>query len=86
MQNGNTVGTGIFSMDVVHQILNASSLEEAKNLAKDAVTAIAESGKKVREENIKKAKAMIDKAKNAQNIAFGMSNFILAFQGEKVIK
>ena len=78
--------TGIFSMDVVHQILTASSLEEAKKLAKDAIVMIAESGKKVREENIKKAKAMVEKAKNAQNIAFGMSNFILAFQGEKVIK
>ena len=78
--------TGIFSMDVVHQILKAGSLEDAKNLAKEAVQAIAESGKKVREENIKKAKAMIEKAKNAENIAFGMSNFILAFQGEKVIK
>ena len=78
--------TGIFSMDVVHQILTASSLEEAKKLAKDAIVMIVESGKKVREENIKKAKAMVEKAKNAQNIAFGMSNFILAFQGEKVIK
>ena len=78
--------TGIFSMDVVHQILAASSLEEAKKLAKDAIVMIAESDKKVREENIKKAKAMVEKAKNAQNIAFGMSNFILAFQGEKVIK
>ena len=78
--------TGIFSMDVVHQILKASSLEEAKKLAKDAIAMIVESGKKIREENIKKAKAMVDKAKNVQNVAFGMSNFILAFQGEKVIK
>ena len=73
-------------MDVVHQILKVGSLEEAKKLAKDAIVMIVESGKKVREENIKKAKAMVEKAKNAQDIAFGMSNFILAFQGEKVIK
>ena len=78
--------TGIFSMDVVHQILKASSLEEAKDLAKSAVISVVESGKKIRQENVKKAHAMIDKSKDLKNIAFGMSNFILAFQGEKVIK
>lgn len=79
-------GTGIFSMDAVHKILKASSLEEAKEIAKNSIAEIAKLGKKVRQENVKKAQVMVDKAKNAENIAFGMSNFILAFQGEKVIK
>ena len=75
--------TGVFSMDVVHEILAAGSLEEAKQKAK---AVIKDCTQKIREENVKKANAMIDKAKNLQNLAFGMSNFILAFQGEKVIK
>lgn len=81
-----SMGTGIFSMDAVHNILKASSLEEAKEIAKNSIVEIARLGKKVRQENVKKAQVMVDKAKNAENIAFGMSNFILAFQGEKVIK
>ena len=70
-------------MDVVHKILAAKSLEEAKELA---TTTITEYSKKVKQENVKKANAMIGKAKNLQSLAFGMSNFILAFQGERVIK
>ena len=75
--------TGIFSMDVVHQILAAKSLGDAKNIAVEKIT---EYSRKIKEENVKKAKAMIAKAKNLNELAFGMSNFILAFQGEKVIK
>lgn len=76
-------GTGVFSMDVVHKILALSSLEDAKQLAK---TTIAECTKKVQKANVLKANTMVDKAKDVQTLAFGMSNFILAFQGEKVIK
>ena len=75
--------TGIFSMDVVHQILAAKSLGDAKNIAVEKIT---EYSRKIKEENVKKAKVMIAKAKNLNELAFGMSNFILAFQGEKVIK
>ena len=81
-----TTGSGIFSMSVIQKILNTESLEEAKRLATDAVAKISESGKKIKQENIRKAKVMIEKSKTPKNIAFGMSNFILAFQGEKVIK
>lgn len=75
--------TGIFSMDVVHQILAAKNLGDAKNIAVEKIT---EYSRKIKEENVKKAKVMIAKAKNLNELAFGMSNFILAFQGEKVIK
>ena len=75
--------TGVFSMEVVHQILAAKSLGDAKNIAVEKIT---EYSRKIKEENVKKAKAMIAKAKNLNELAFGMSNFILAFQGEKVIK
>ena len=76
-------GTGVFSMDVVNEILKIADLKEAKDRA---VQAIRECTAKIRKENIKKAEAMISKAKNQTEIAFGMSNFILAFQGQKVIK
>ena len=52
--------TGIFSMDVVHQILKVGSLEEAKKLAKDAIVMIVESGKKVRV--CKKCNEIIDRS------------------------
>ena len=76
-------GTGVFSMDVVNKVLKIADLKEAKE---HAVKAIRECTAKIRAENIKKAEAMINKAKNQTEIAFGMSNFILAFQGQKVIK
>lgn len=76
-------GTGVFSMDVVNEILRIADLKEAKDRAAQAIR---ECTLKIRKENIKKAEIMITKAKNQTEIAFGMSNFILAFQGEKVIK
>ena len=78
-----TQGTGVFSMDVVNEILKIADLKETKDRA---VQAIRECTAKIRKENIKKAETMISKAKNQTEIAFGMSNFILAFQGQKVIK
>lgn len=70
-------------MDVVHKILSAASLEEAKELATQAVK---DYDRKVKKDNLLKASKMIGKAKDQKDLAFGMSNFILAFQGEKVIK
>ena len=58
-----TTGSGIFSMSVIQKILNTESLEEAKRLATDAVAKISESGKKIKQENIRKAKVMIEKSK-----------------------
>lgn len=78
-----TQGTGVFSMDVVNEILKFTDLKEAKD---HAVKAIRECTAKIRKENIQKAEAMVTKAKNQTELAFGMSNFILAFQGQKVIK
>ena len=75
--------TGVFSMDLVHQILALNSVEEAKKLAKESLKSCSE---KVRKANVAKAHSMIERAKTVENIAFGMSNFILAFQDEKVIK
>lgn len=75
--------TGVFSMDVVHKILSATSLEEAKELATQAVK---DYDRKVKKDNLLKASKMIGKSKDQKDLAFGMSNFILAFQGEKVIK
>ena len=75
--------TGVFTMDVVHTILAATSIEEAKKIAKEAIASYSQ---KIRKENIVKANSMVDKANTPKKIAFGMSNFILSFQGEKVIK
>lgn len=75
--------TGVFSMDVVHKILSATSLEEAKELAAQAVK---DYDRKVKKDNLLKASKMIGNSKDQKDLAFGMSNFILAFQGEKVIK
>lgn len=75
--------TGVFSMDIVHRILALECIEEAKCLAKESLKSC---NKKVRDSSISKAVSMVDKSKSIRNIAFGMSNFILAFQNEKVIK
>ncbi len=81
VQNAQT--TGVFSMAVVNEILLINDLTAAKDRA---VEAIRECTAKIRKENIRKAEAMVNKAKTQTEIAFGMSNFILAFQGQKVIK
>jgi hypothetical protein len=75
--------TGVFSMENVNQVLLIESIESAKQYAVDLVK---HCDPKVHKENINKALVMIRRSKSVSNLAFGMSNFILAFQGEKVIK
>lgn len=70
-------------MESVHKILEVTTLEEAKAIA---FSYLENHNSKVQKENIRKAELMIDRCSSIQNVAFGMSNFILSFLGEKVIK
>lgn len=76
---------GVFSMDRLDQILAIEDIKHAISVAREI---IAEASKLpyIRQASVQKAHAMLDRCKNQKDIVFGMSNFILAFQGLKVIK
>ena len=70
-----------FSMADVSKV-EKMKLDAAKKLAHDKIV----DKTNAKKENIRKAKAMVDKAKNVTNLMMGMSNFILSSEGKKVIK
>jgi GTP cyclohydrolase II len=73
----------MFKIDVVHSIISATSLEEAKETA---IHAIKNCGVRLKQENKDKGVAMVKKCKCQKSLAFGMTNFMLAFENLRVIK
>ncbi len=73
--------TGFFNMELVHKVLKCESLDSAKEYARTAISHY-ENARKV---NLQKAHVMVTKARSKKELAFGMSNFVLAFQGLNTI-
>jgi hypothetical protein len=74
--------TGFFDMELVDKVLKCASLDSAKEYARTAISDY-ENARKV---NLQKAHAMVNKSRTKQELAFGMSNFILSFQGLNILK
>lgn len=76
-------GHSVFTMDHVNQVSGTKDHRKAKEFAHDIVDKSA-----ANDANKRKIKLMIDKSKNSRDLAFGMSNHVLAHpsEGLKVVK
>lgn len=78
---------GFFSMTDVQRVLDCSSLDEAKSQLTTKLTQFKAAHPRVHTDNLLKASAAITKARSKQQLAFTITNFVLAHpsEGLKVI-
>lgn len=72
--------TGFFNMDIIKSVTEASSLEEAKQLAHTAVDAMPNA----KASNINKVKRVIDNSSSLEKLAISMTNFMFAHPSENL--
>jgi len=73
---------GIFTMDLITKVTQTRDLVAAKQLAVAAIDA----AETARSENKERARTMVRQSATINQLAIGMSNFSLSFQGYKVIR
>lgn len=74
-------GEGIFDMEFINTVNDEKDFRVAKQMAYDKIEA-----SKVKDENKRKATAMVAYANNKPKLLFGMTNFSLSHQGLKAIR
>lgn len=79
--------TGFFTMADVQRVLDCASVDEAKAVLNAKIAQFKVDHPKVHSENLSKAIVAIDKARSKHQLAFTVTNFVLAHpsEGLKVI-
>jgi hypothetical protein len=80
--------TGFFTQAHVNQLVAIKSLQAAKDLITKVIDTHLEAHPKTKPENVRKARAIVDKARSPVQLAFSVQNFIMAHpsEGLSVIK
>jgi hypothetical protein len=74
-----TIRTGFFTMDTVHSVMAKKDLNEAKEMVYNIIKSA-----EARQENVRKASVMVDKANSINNLAMAITNFMLAHPSENL--
>lgn len=82
MSKAKSTDNSFFNMGMISKVVAMTDLDAAKELAMSAVTKATDA----KPENIRKAGLMINSAKSVKSLGLGMSSFMLANGGMKVIK
>ena len=72
--------TGFFTMDHVRLVCNCSDITTARQVALEAINA----QEAAKQENVRKAIAMVNKSKTPNALGLAMSNFVLAHPSENL--
>lgn len=74
------IKTGFFTVDILRDIESASTLNQAKKIAMDAVAAQPQA----RQNNIVKAIKVINEARSIKSLLITLSNFMLSHPSENL--
>lgn len=80
ISNKTDIATGFFTIDVVNEIIKAKTINEGKQIAFDAIKKFPNAKQK----SIDKATLMVNNTTNISQLAFAVSNFILAHPSENL--